>query len=129
MEPKHAIGLFLGVGFLGLAQRWSPSLGIAAADLAVPMPWLLFLAGAVALVALVPVAFEAGRPWPVRTAALVPGAVLFVAEQLEAALVPGGAGADLSINLALGVFVVLATTGFRGRHRSTPGEALDLEVA
>lgn len=110
MEAKHAIGWFLGVGLAGLAQQWIPSVGLEAVDLAVLMPWLIFLSGAVAIVTLAPAAFDAGRPWLARTAALIPGAVLgFVAEQLEEALVPGGAGAGLWNNVALSVFTVLAT--------------------
>lgn len=110
MEPKHGIGLFLAVGLAGVASRWARYEGIRALEIAWSIPWWLFLSGAIAIVTLAPAALDTGRSWLWKTAALIPGAILgFVAEQLEEALVPGGAGAALTDNLVLGAFAVTAT--------------------
>lgn len=110
MRPKHGLAGFLGVGFLGLIQQWVPASGSRVLDLVISMPWLLLISGALAIVTLAPAAFNGGGRWLAYATALLPGAVLgFVAEQLEEALVPGGAGAGLWNNVLLGVFAVAAT--------------------
>lgn len=119
MRPRSALAWYVGLGAVGYAgwQLFRSGLAVGVpiipasqtASLAFLGLFAAFASGALALVTLVPAAFEARRGWLWRTAAFLPATVAaFVVEQLEEALVPGGAEAQLSTAGLVGLLTLAA---------------------
>lgn len=119
MRARQALAWYFGLGAGGYAGWQLFRAGAAIGPLGFPASepiafgflalFAAFATAALALVTLVPAGFEAERAWVEQTAALLPAIVAaFAVEQLEEALVPGGAEAQLSTTVLIGLATLAA---------------------